>query len=186
MEKKGVYMNRYLRLLHAPIIVILCWSEALVAEIVDSTPHGFSLTNKIEVSVSPQAAYTHIVSDIALWWDPAHTFSGDSGNLTLVDQPNGCFCETLPSGGVRHGTVVYAAPGKHLRLTGGLGPLQAMAVVGTMTYNLDRNEETTTVTMEYRVAGYHPGGLDKLAPAVDAVLKGQLLRLEKHIEGSDH
>lgn len=164
------------------IVVLCCFSKSITADVIDSAPHGFSIQNKIEVSVSPEEAYDYIVRDISLWWDPSHTFSGDSSNLKLVDQPNGCFCENLPSsGGVRHGTVVYAAPGKHLRLTGGLGPLQEMAVVGTMSYNIGRSDNATTVTMVYRVAGYHPSGLDNLAGAVDAVLRGQLLRLEKHI-----
>lgn len=179
-------MARGHSLLQTFVLILLgCASDALIAEVVDSASHGFSLNNKVEVQVSPEKAYDSIVRDISLWWDPDHTFSGDSGNLSLVDQANGCFCEKLPSsGGVRHGTVVYAAPGKLLRLTGGLGPLQGMAVVGTMSYRMARSEERTTITMEYQVSGYYPDGLDTLADTVDGVLKGQLLRLKKHIEES--
>jgi hypothetical protein len=179
-------LTRGHELLQVFVLILLGYaSDDLIAEVVDSASHGFSLSNKIEVHVSPQKAYDSIVRDISLWWDPDHTFSGDSANLSLVDQVNGCFCEKLPpSGGVRHGTVVYAAPGKMLRLSGGLGPLQGMAVVGTMSYRIARGEEKTTVTMEYQVSGYYPDGLDTLAEPVDTVLKGQLLRLKKHIDDS--
>jgi len=38
------------------------------------------------------------------------------------------------------------------------------------------------VELTYTVGGYRPGGLEEWAPAVDGVLGGQLLRLERLME----
>jgi hypothetical protein len=54
-------------------------------------------------------------------------------------------------------TVVYADPGKLLRLTGGLGPLQNLAVTGVMTWKLTEAGGKTTIEMSYKVGGYMPG-----------------------------
>ena len=71
------------------------------------------------------------------WWDPAHTWSGSARNLKLEPKAGGCFCEKLADGGsVQHGRVIFAQPGKLLRLEGALGPLQDMAVTGVLSFNL--------------------------------------------------
>ncbi|HEX2493499.1 MAG TPA: hypothetical protein VHK24_06950, partial [Steroidobacter sp.] len=41
------------------------------------------------------AACGAALADIAKWWDPEHTYSGDARNLTLDTQVRGCFCEKL-------------------------------------------------------------------------------------------
>jgi hypothetical protein len=59
---------------------------------------------------------------------PSHTFSGNAHNLSIEEKAMGCFCEKLPDGGgVSHMEVVYFAPGKTLRLSGALGPLNTWA-----------------------------------------------------------
>jgi len=73
--------------------------------------------------------------------------------------------------------VVYAAPGKALRLVGGLGPLQEMGVSGALTFTLKAESAgVTRVTVSYAVSGFAPQGFADLAPAVDAVLGEQLAR----------
>jgi len=74
---------------------------------------------------------------------------------------------------------VFANPGKSLRLQGGLGPLQEMAVNGTMTFNMSAAENgTTRLTYRYIVGGYVPGGLEFIAGPVDQVQLRQLQRLQ--------
>jgi hypothetical protein len=51
-------------------------------------------------------------------------------------------------------SVTYADPGKTLRLSGGLGPLQAMAVKGTLTINLIPEDKATKAVFIYTVGGY--------------------------------
>lgn len=153
------------------------------AAVVDSAPGGFTVRHVVEVSAASWSAYQTLTDRISVWWDPEHTFSGRSTNLTLDARPGGCFCEQLPTGGgVRHMTVVYADQGKLLRLTGAIGPLQELAVSATMTWAFTQSGNRTAITLTYAVGGYGPGGLQALAPAVDAVLGAQLARLKRLID----
>jgi len=152
------------------------------AAVVDASAAGFTVRHVVEVSAPGWSAYQTITDRIGTWWDPNHTFSGRSTNLTIDARPGGCFCEQLPQGGVRHMTVVYADPGKLLRLTGGLGPLQELAVSGTMTWAFVPTGNKTTITLTYAVGGYAPGGLEAVAPAVDMVLGAQVARLQRLID----
>jgi hypothetical protein len=120
---------------------------------------------------------------VGRWWDPAHTYSHDSKNLSIDARPGGCFCERLAdNGGVQHAMVVLAIPGKTLRLVGGLGPLQDSGLHGSLTWDLADREGGTDATLTYSVGGYRQGGLQALAPVVDAVLSTQLRRLKSFAE----
>jgi hypothetical protein len=75
-----------------------------------------------------------------------------------------------------------AQPGSALRLQAWLGPLQELPVSGVLTFATGRREDATRLRLTYRVAGAPEAGLDKLAPAVDAVLGEQARRLKAFIE----
>src|SRR5262245_25163980 len=108
------------------------WMGVANAAVTSQGTNGFVVMNEVTVPGSSADAYAAVIK-IGGWWDPEHSFSQDAKNLTLDAQPGGCWCETLPNGGfVRHLDVIHAAPGAKLVLSGGLGPLQAMAVAGTM------------------------------------------------------
>ena len=79
-------------------------------------------------------------------------------------------------------TVVYASPGKLLRLTGAIGPLQEAALAGTMTWNLLQAGGGTTVELIYTVGGFRAGGFRDIPTVVDGVLRGQLARLKALVE----
>jgi uncharacterized protein YndB with AHSA1/START domain len=126
--------------------------------------------------------YAGIV-DISHWWDPAHTYSGDSANLSLNPIAGGCFCESLADGGsVQHMTVVNVAPNRQLVLRGALGPLQSAGLAGSMSFSLAPAASGTTLTFKYTVGGYFPGGLDKVTVAVNGMLHAQLQRLKALVE----
>jgi hypothetical protein len=156
---------------------------AASGEVADSGANGFSVRAAVDVPADPAKAYAAAV-DVAKWWDSAHTYSQDAKNLTLEARPGGCFCERLAGGGgVQHLTVVYAQPGKALRLQGGLGPLQALAAAGTMTWTFQPAEKGAKVELTYAAGGYRPGGFAELAPIVDKVLGEQLERYRRFVEG---
>jgi uncharacterized protein YndB with AHSA1/START domain len=153
------------------------------AEVVDSAADGFTVRNTAVISAPADRVYRAAVKEVGDWWHPDHTFSGDSANLRIEARAHGCFCEKLEKGGeVRHLTVVAAQPGMMLRMTGGLGPLQGLAVTGTLTLSFAEEEGKTTVELTYTVAGYRPGGMAEWAGAVDDVLREQLERLQRHVE----
>jgi hypothetical protein len=153
------------------------------ADVVDSGAGGFTVKIAIQVSAPAMEAYRTVVDRVGAWWDPAHTWSGKSGNLSIEAVPGGCFCERLPSGGgVRHLTVVFVDPGKLLRLKGGLGPLQDMAADGSMTWTFSEAAGKTNVEVTYKVGGYAPGGLAALAVPVNGVLTQQVERFKRFVE----
>lgn len=151
------------------------------AEVKSASAGHLDIENKAFVGAAPADAYAALTR-IGQWWNPAHTYSGKAENLSLDARAGGCFCERLTDGGsVEHMRVVQAVPGSMLRMTGGLGPLQASAAAGTLTWSIRQVEGGAEITQTYVVGGFVPGGADKLAAPVDRVLGEQLNRLRSNL-----
>lgn len=151
------------------------------AEIVSAGPSGFNLRHVAEVP-NPAPVVWAALADIGKWWDPQHTYSGDSRNLTLEPFVRGCLCEKLSLyAGVEHATVIYALPAKTLRLSGAFGPLQEFGVAGVMTWNIEPAGGGSRITLTYNVGGFADRPLADWAPLVDEVIGGQLKRLTRYI-----
>jgi hypothetical protein len=89
----------------------------------------------------------------------------------------------VPGGGsVQHMVVVNAMPGQMLRLRGALGPLQAMAVDGAMTFALKGDGKLTHLTASYVVGGYSKQGFVEIAMMVGRVFGEQIDRLKLFVE----
>jgi uncharacterized protein YndB with AHSA1/START domain len=147
------------------------------------TPNGFLVKFEIIVNAPAAKVYDALVSQIGSWWDPAHTYSGDAKNLAIDARPGGCFCEKLPNGGgIEHAQVIYVAPRQVVRLSGALGPLQASGVAGTLTWKLTSGTDDTRLELSYSVGGFIDGGFEKVAPAVESVLRQQFARLKLFVE----
>jgi len=67
-------------------------------------------------------------------------------------------------------------PGKHVVLTGALGPLLYEATTGVMDVQVKTIAGGAQLILDYRVAGFARGGADKLAVAVDQMLAAQMKR----------
>jgi uncharacterized protein YndB with AHSA1/START domain len=153
------------------------------ADVVDKTGSGFTVRTTVTVAAAPQRVYRDLLN-VGAWWDKEHTYSGDAKNMTLLAQPGGCFCEKYAGGAIEHGRVVNVSPDKLLRLSAALGPLQELATAGTMTWTIEAAKQGSgsMLTMTYAAGGYAPGGLDKLADIVDAVLAQQVKLLKAYAE----
>ena len=163
--------------------LVIALSPALRAEVADSAPGGFTIKTTVSIHASPAEVYKRLVGEIGNWWSPGHTFSGDAHNLSIEQRPMGCFCEKLPDqGAVRHMEVIFLQPGKTLRMSGALGPLQVMAVSAVATFSLSAEGDGTKLSITYAIGGYSPQGLDKIAPIVNTVLTEQINRLKNYIE----
>jgi uncharacterized protein YndB with AHSA1/START domain len=148
----------------------------------DVAANGFTLKIETHIAASPDKVYAAIIEP-ARWWSSDHTFSGDAHNLRLDAKAGGCFCETLRNGGsVMHLTVVYADPGKVLRLRGALGPFQALGVAGALTWTLESAAHGTDLTVTYALGGYNKDGFAELSQASDGMLSAQVGRLQKLLE----
>jgi uncharacterized protein YndB with AHSA1/START domain len=154
--------------------------------VVDASAGGFTVRTTVAIRAAPGDVYQRLVRNIGDWWNPSHTFSGNAHNLSIEEKTMGCFCERLPGGGgVRHMEVVYVAPGKTLRLSGALGPMQAIAASGIMTIELSAAEGGTKLEVTYAVAGYLPAGMNTWAAPVDGVVEEQFTRLKNYVETGD-
>jgi hypothetical protein len=80
--------------------------------------------------------------------------------------------------------VTFVDPGKTLRMTGGLGPLQGMGLSGALEFRLAPAAGGTTITLFYRAGGYTPDDLAAFAPIVDQVQALQLGGLADHLRAA--
>jgi uncharacterized protein YndB with AHSA1/START domain len=167
---------------YVSIAFALIAAAPAAADVIDSTETSFTVTEKATVAAPAAKVWATLIAPSA-WWDSAHTWSGSATNLTLDPRPGGCWCETLPEGGgVEHMRVVFLQPGKMLRLSGGLGPLQAFPASGVMTVTLTpaADGKSTALKVEYAVAG--APGLGQIAKPVDGVLAAQVAGLKAAAE----
>lgn len=156
----------------------------LIAKVMASAPDGFVSEHVLDIKASPAQVYKAMTEDVSRWWDAAHSYTGDAHNFSLDARAGGCFCEDFPNGGgIEHMRVLYADPGKFLRMHGGLGPLQSMPITGVMDFEFTATDSGTRLTYRYSVHGPVSAELEGLAGPVDAVQLGQLKRLINHVEG---
>jgi len=158
------------------------------ADVVSSGTGGFVLRIEMPVAAAPTEVYAKFF-DVGHWWSDQHTYSGKATNLTLKNEPGGCLCEALPDGAfVRHASVEYSDKGKVVRLSGALGPLQAMGAHGLLAFNFAPADKAnpaagTKLVVSYVVSGYQPDkGFEPLATPVNGVLAEQVTRLKRYVE----
>ena len=182
-----------LRSLLAPVALSAAgFATPAAAEVVAQSDVGFVTRSAVVVKADPAATWLALVAPNQ-WWNGEHTYSGDPKNLYIDAQATGCFCEKLPltadapqagrAGSIEHMHVIYAAPARVLRMSGGLGPLQSEAANATLTITLKPVDGGTRVLWEYVVGGYVRQKIPELAPLVDKVLAEQLTRLEAKLGG---
>ena len=162
--------------------ICLCAAGGAPGDVADSSANGFTAKVTLNIQAPPAEVYRKLIRNVGEWWDSAHTFSGNAHNLTIDEKPMGCFCEKLPNGGVRHMEVVRFDPAKTIVMIGALGPLQSMAVTGSLTVMFTPVNGGTKLEVNYAVSGYAPQGLKELAPVVDSVITGQFVRLKNYAE----
>ena len=155
---------------------------AAQAEVVNTNASGFRLKSVVQIKASPERVY-QAIGEIGRWWDPAHTYSGRSENLSIVLQAGGCWCESVPPGGsVQHGVVVLASPALGMiRADAPLGPLQDEGVSAALLFQTKSKDGGTELTVTYNVGGARDVIL-KAAPGVDGVLVGAWARLKRYVE----
>lgn len=147
---------------------------------------AFVIRDSVVVEADKRAVWLALISP-SKWWNKAHTFSGDSANLTLMPSAGGCFCERIPEedsasvigleGSVEHMRVILSMPDQALRMHGNLGPLQSEPVNGVLTISLADAEDGTRIVFEYAVSGFMRYEVPVIAKAVDRVISQQMMGL---------
>jgi hypothetical protein len=152
------------------------------ADIAAASPAGFVLRIENTLAAEPEKVFDEALR-IGEWWNGEHTYSGNARNMSLENKPGGCFCERLPAGFVRHGSVEFSSRGKVLRISGALGPLQGMGATGLMALVFQKSGTGTKLVVTYTVSGFAPGkGYEELAAPVNEVLTDQFARLKRYVE----
>lgn len=160
------------------------------AEIKSQSDTGFVVGHTAEVLAKPDEVWKRLIVPKE-YWNPAHSWSGSVAGFYLDAQAGGCFCELLqdkaadgsskPRGSVEHMRVIFVDPGKVLRMSGALGPLQSEAIQGTLTVAMEplKDGAGTRLSLSYAVGGYMRYKVAEIAPVVDAMLADQFQRLIK-------
>jgi len=176
------------RLLGTVLLAVTALAAPAHAEVRDAKPDGFTVENSVWVPATPQVAYAALVNDVGRWWPADHTWWGDASKLSISDKAGGCFCEIDGAQQAWHMTVTFTDPGKLMRMTGGLGPLQGMGLHGALEWRFAEENGGTRITLWYRAGGYTPDDIGKFAPVVDKVqglqLGGLATFLRKGNEGA--
>jgi len=156
------------------------------AEVTNTADNGFTVQHQTVIANDAEAVWKAMVPPSS-YWNSDHSWTGDAKNFYLVPQAGGCFCELIRTasgdnikssdGSVQHMRVIYAHNNKMLRMSGALGPLQAEAVTGTLTMQLQPRDSSTVVRFTYKVGGYMELPVAQIATAVDGVIGEQLARL---------
>ena len=167
-----------IRCLLAVTVFIAGSQLAVAAEI---AANGFVVRHERAVQAPPARVYESLIQ-VGAWWNPDHTYSGDSKNLSIDARAGGCFCEKLPNGGVEHMRIVMVKRDDILRMSGGLGPLQGAGLAGSMTWRVSPAEGGSKLDLTKVVGGFLPGGFAKMTPAVEGMLGEQVDRLKRYVE----
>lgn len=164
--------------------LLAAYSSPADAEVKASSENGFNVIHIASVKATPEEIWKRLLAPKD-WWNKAHSWSGSSAGFYIDAQANGCFCELFQekgadgklktTGSVEHMRVIFAQPGKVLRMQGALGPLQSEAVIGTLTVAMEpaKDGASTKVSFSYVVGGYMRYKVAEIAPAVDKVLAEQ-------------
>ena len=170
-------------------IALAAFAGTSVAAVKDQSAAGFTLENEAVVAADADTAWNALVDDVDRWWPKDHTWWGAESKLSIDARAGGCFCEIDGDRQAQHLQVVFTDPGKLLRMTGGLGPLQGMGLQGVLEFRLepvqgpdgDERRDMTRIVLHYRAGGYAPDHIGAFAPVVDGVQATQLKGLVDHI-----
>ena len=182
--------SRVLSMMPTALLLAGLFAPSAVADVQKNEAHGFVSVHEVEIAAPPERVWEALVEEVDEWWDPAHTYSGDAGNMEFVKEFGGhaiWLWEWWDKNHVRHMDVDLSLPPKTLRLRGALGPLQPLAVVGSMTFNLAEATESVSgngsqkTRLAYRYVVQGPALRDWAEP-VDRVMGEQLDRLRRHVE----
>lgn len=162
---------------------LLLAASPIYAEVTSVNASGFALSYEQTVE-APAGAIYQSMTEIGSWWHPSHSWEGKAENLYMDMSYGGCFCEKLANGGfAEHLHLAYAAPGKEIRLTGGLGPLQGMGMWGAMVWTITPVDGGNSVKWTYTVTGHGTEeSMNGLAPIVDSVQQQAFDRLLRYVE----
>jgi uncharacterized protein YndB with AHSA1/START domain len=160
----------------AVLVALTSLCVPAAASVSESSESGFTISVAQTIAAPPEQVWAALIEP-ARWWSDAHSWSGRASNMILEPVAGGCFCERWSGRAVEHGRVIHVAPSELLRVRGSLGPLQAEALSGVLSFTLKPQGGLTLLRVDYVVGGHARFPLTTIAPAVDQVITEQVRRL---------
>lgn len=149
------------------------------AEVVERSADHFVLRYAVVAQASPED-FIHTLEHIGEWWNPSHTYSGDSRNLSLALDAGTCFCEAMPDGSTfDHGGVYEYDPETGVLIDAALGPLRGKTTLSNWSIGWTGANRGTELVMSYVVRGE---GIGAMADGVDKVMGEQFQRMVHFVE----
>jgi len=146
------------------------------AEVLSVSDTHFVLRQEARSSLSAEQLWQRLIRP-ATWWHPDHTYSGDAANLSLDVQAGGLWREDWDGKSVAHGRVLFADPGKVLRLDAPFGPLQGLGAYTVWTITITPDQDGSVVVFDEVSTGSPTARLSEVAGAVDYVKSEAIQRL---------
>ena len=166
-----------IRIAAAIATALLAVAAPASAEVVSRTADGFVLRFESGMETTPEDMI-ETVSDLPEWWDKAHTYTGDNGNLSLAFEPGGCWCETLADGTEFHHANIVSITDYTVVFNAPLGPLNGKATKADMTFHIGGDGPGWLVSVDFVVEG---PGLGAMADGVNGVMEQAFGRFVHHL-----
>jgi hypothetical protein len=147
------------------------------AEVVARSENGFTLRFSSTAAIDP-ANIPRSMTELPLWWDGAHSYTGEAANLSLDLTPGGCWCEKMPDGtDFDHGRTVSVAADRML-FAAPFGPLRGKTTRSDLEMTWAEVNGGRELVWVMTVEG---AGVGAMADAVDFVMGAGFQRWIKHL-----
>lgn len=147
------------------------------AEVVARSENGFTLRFVTTVAADADRIPASLEA-LPLWWDGAHSYTGDAGNLSLDLRPGGCWCEKMPDGtDFDHGRTTSVGP-ERILFHAPFGPLRRPATKADLELTWREEADGLTLVWTMTVEGT---GVGAMADPVDGVMGAGFQRWTRHL-----
>ena len=165
------------------VLGALVAGTARAGEAVEFALRGITLEKEVVVAAPPLEAWNAFTGDVSAWWD--HTFSPAPAKLVIDRKPGGGFWEIFDADGhgVKHAEILWAEPGKTLKMRGPLG-FSGKAVDLMHTFRFEPAEGGTRIHLTLNALGQLD---DDGVAALDQVWDHFLVeRFQAHVASGAH
>lgn len=149
------------------------------AEVVERSANRFVLRYAVPVDATAHDIRMALV-DLPVWWDSAHTYSGDAANLSLDLSPGGCWCERLANGSDFDHARTVLVDEDGARFAAPFGPLRGHTERADLAVSWPLVSGYRQLTWDFVIEGE---GIGAMADGVDAVMAAGFARFVAHLGG---
>jgi len=149
---------------------------AVYGEVIEAGDSHYRLSHTAVSTTAPEELWDRLLQP-ALWWNPAHSYSGKADNLQLDARAGGLWREDWEGGSVSHGRVLQVIEGQLLRLEAPFGPLQGIGAYVIWTIRIEPDGSGSRILFDEVAFAPPQSSLDAIARAVDAVKGEAIARL---------